>query len=250
MRLDVRIGLSCLVLTASVPLYGQLSYNTIEVGINRAEAVYVGRIVSVALAPSFPPDSQQRSVVVAIEQTLKGEPVQQLSFEYSGSQITQWQKSGDRLLIPIAHSDGAPMPIIDLNNVRLWELSENLVVLQTPEEILQAVRMAVQRIPHATPGEMDLWVPPSVSTGPGFPKEEPVMFPVDDRLEQLAHTILSKETGDGYRAEAVQALQFFKSDENIRLLTPLLSHPSDVRTCEEVKRVLTGWGISLPKAVN
>ena len=251
MRLNIRTVLSCcLVFTASAPLHSQVVYDTVEALANRAEAVYVGRVVTVAAAPGFPADSQQRSVVIAIEQTLKGKPVQQLSFEDADSRMMQWQKSGARLLLAIGRGEGPPMRAIDLTDIGLWGMSENLVVLQTPEQLLQAVRVAVQRTPQATRKETSLSLPPCVPTGSHWPQGEPVIFPVDEHLERLAHTILSKEAGDGYRVQAVQALQFFKSDENIRLLTSLLSHPSDVRTCEEANRVLTGWGVSSPKPAN
>ncbi len=117
----------------------------------------------------------------------------------------QWQKNGTRLLLAIGRGEGAPMRAIDLADIGLWGMSENLVVLQTPEQLLQAVRVAVQRTPQATRREISLWLPHSVPTAPPWPQGESVIFPVDEHLEQLAHTILNKETGDGYRVQAVQA---------------------------------------------
>jgi HEAT repeat protein len=64
------------------------------------------------------------------------------------------------------------------------------------------------------------------------------------RLEQLAHKFLKDETGD-QRGSAINALRFFKSAENIQLLTRELTDQNALIR-GEAYRVLKGWGVDVP----
>lgn len=238
----------CLSLAATVPLRGQIAYTTIELLTEEAKSVYVGKVIAIDRPPGVSSDSQQRTVVIEVAQTLKGTATERFSFNDPDTRLTAWEKSGASLMFFFGRGGGtvAPMRIIDLADIGVAGISENLVVLNKPEQLIQAVQTAALRTPQPSAQEMMLSLPPSIATGPGWPQVEPVVFPVDIHLEQLAYSILRKEPGDSYRAEAVEALSFFKSDENIRLLRSLLSRPSDGKTCAAASRVLTDWGISGP----
>jgi hypothetical protein len=70
-----------------------------------------------------------------------------------------------------------------------------------------------------------------------------IIVPVDERLEKRAHAWLSDP---GTRLHGIYAIHFFKSEENIRLLTALLADPdSSVR--RDADKVLNDWGVSAAK---
>jgi hypothetical protein len=72
-----------------------------------------------------------------------------------------------------------------------------------------------------------------------------IIVPVDERLEARAHAILQSGQ-DVQRALAIHALRFFKSEENIRLLTVVLSDP-EYLTRSYAYQALKGSGIDVPE---
>jgi hypothetical protein len=229
----------------------------------RADQIVIGRIIEVGVATRDPKSDTRQTIVVSVQETLKGDHVQRLPLDLIGNQSmhqfpTKLPSSGseDRLLFIVRRNQqGSPyVNAINLTVVEFPVVTADLTVISKPSDIEQATKDDVRRFP-AKPkaGENFEWSPMhdydslkgSYYYGCG------IVVPVDERVEKRAHALLSAPNDKivstvTTHSMAVHALSFFKSDENIRLLRGLLNDP-DESVRAETLRVLKGWGIDVAK---
>ena len=241
-------------LVAAIPLHAQYPLVwSIDYIVADADQVLVGRYQKIGTVALDSKDGHQQPVAFAVEEILKGDRPLDLPFAswegvYQGENrpavVSDRQTDSHRLLVAVHHNAAAPARItfIDLDADGLAILRADLVILKTSAEVIQAAKDEVRRIP---PGNKR--IDAAELPAPGYDvKGAPfsgfvVIIPVDERLEERAHAILRGER-DGQRSVAVDALKYFKSDENIRLLTGLLSDP-DPSIRRYASHELMGWGI-------
>jgi hypothetical protein len=158
----------------------------------------------------------------------------------------------------VRRNQAAPSHVnaIDLDEVELHVLSADLVLLTKPEDIIQAAKDEVLRSPAKPSDDYGLWwLPPhnyDALQGTAYDHSD-IYVPVDERVEKRAQSLLRgpiEAISHSFTTHtfAIYALHFFKSDENISLLTGLLSDP-DGPTRQEAYQVLKGWGLDVAKPV-
>jgi hypothetical protein len=233
--------------------------------------VFVARIMEVhkSAAASDP------NVVVNVEKSLKGgrTGTLEIHIDTSESLLNIWKDNGTRLLLfdgdagPSSGPARAKVPI-DLSSSSLKVLTADMNVLTNPEEVLQAAQKAISRHSSAngiyTIETFNRSLPSETVQVLGAKIAPYTNVPVDAELERWAQSVLHGKT-KGFRAEAVSALRYFKSKENIRLLTPLLNDPQwgYVKSAEEnmgvevrvysvrhaAYQVLKSWGVDVVEPV-
>jgi Leucine-rich repeat (LRR) protein len=146
--------------------------------------------------------------------------------------------------------------------------TENFVCLRTAAAVIQAATEVVRLMPPGVKriNTAALRFPPgTLDAGSGYDYSTTrLRVPVNDHLERRARAILRGESNFD-RADAVDALRYFKSEENIRLMKSLLTDSAKafnryadqnggvqvefyfVR--ERAYEVLTGWGIDVPEPI-
>lgn len=264
---------ACLALTFTAHTCGQPligSADSIDLTVARANRVIVGRVADIV--GGIRRDSADLvSVVMTVDDTLKGPPVQPLAVDLYATmqEVTTWRAGSHRLLVAVNATAGLHPTVIDLADEKLAVFTADFVLLKNAADVIQAARNALGATP-AGGGSVQsamLTVPPDLIKGTrwdGFMGMR-LQVPADQRLERRASDILGGRGGPGTRAEAVNALRFFKSDENIQLLTALLSDPSwgynrfaqenrgvEVRKYqirEIAYEILTNWGITVAKPI-
>ena len=111
-------------------------------------------------------------------------------------------------------------------------MTADVRLLRDPEAVIRAARAAVTRLPANIKRvhTFDLQVPRNVINGTSWETcydtggHLRLSVPVDQHLEKRAQD--SVRSGDPHRrAEGAKALAYFKSDENIALVRPLLNDP-------------------------
>jgi hypothetical protein len=230
---------------------------SIDYIVAKADQVIIGRVVNVG---DTTPDKDGRrggAIVLSVEKTLKGNEVRgsldllvaNWDSYYSGefyAATSDSQINSHRLLVALRHDpkDRTRIAAIDLDSASLEIVRADMVVLKTSAEVIRAAEDEVRRVP---PGDnridvFELRGPTYEINGDPF-YGCTIIVPADERLEKRAHVWLSDPST---RLHGLYAIHFFKSDENIRLLTALLTDPdSSVR--QEADRVLKGWSVSVAK---
>ena len=240
---------------------------TFDLFVAEADQVVIGRIIEVGDATPTADPYYRQPIVLAVDETLKGKPVQRLSFDlgdvYWQSRVyTKQHPLPDhasssvprhRLLVMMRRDDtyGPRISAIDLDGVDLPILTADLVFLTKPQDIVQSAKEEISRSPMNSKSFM--WPPPhDYDSLKGTPDAHcDVYVPIDDRVEKRAHALLDGPSdpiqhGETTHTLAIDAIKFFKSDENVRLLKGLLSDHEE-KTRQEVYRVLKGWGVDTPK---
>lgn len=259
----------CLLLSA-LPLRAQPGFrviDSIEVTVANADSVFVGRIVSIQ--PTARKDAGRVSVAVSVEETLKGGRGEKWSVDLAlpESVVAGWLTHASRLLVAV--DIAAPSATaIDLSSDILCVYTEDFVCLRSAASVIQAAKDVVRRTPAGVKriNAVALMFPPgTLNGGSGYDYATTRLHvPVDERLEKRAHAILRGDIRID-RADAVGALKYFKSDENIRLMKSLLNDPAtginrsaednmgvEVRIYyirESAYGALKAWGIDVPEPV-
>jgi hypothetical protein len=253
-------------------------WSSVDLLVAQADRVVIGRIAEMGEASGNAELNERRQpIVLAVEETLKGEPVSRLSFNAAPD---LWSKlnhgkllcgtcaeHSHRLLVMVGHRQNYPQNVnaIDLDASSVSDVTGDLRLLATGAAIVQAAREEVRRCPGVLDDkQVARWGPSdTLMNGMVFHSYE-VYVPVDERQEKLAHKVLSTQPAptemSGYhtndRWNAVKVLAFFRSPQNIKLLRSLLNDPQiehaaigslDYPIRELAYRVLLQWGIDVPQ---
>ena len=174
---------------------------------------------------------------------------------------------------PPAYNEYAPKAptVIELAPGKMEVMTADLRLLRDPEAVIRAARETARRMPVGVKRihTHRLKVPRKVVAGT---KWEPyydtggflqLSVPLDKQLEKRAHDYIRSKSGPK-RAEGARALRYFKSDENIARVRPLLDDrtPTYVQPAYENKgemrlygvrhaayETLKSWGIDVKKPV-
>lgn len=212
--------------------------DAVETTVINSEYVFVAKIVEVHPEEAGD-ESYGRHVDIAIEETIKAElfrdePYTGLNvyLPYRASVLQELKDRAHRLLVALSTNNKDENVAIELDPETLEVMTADLVLLRDPEAVLEAARAAVHRLPanvervhtfeRIVPREVvadTRWIE-SYRTGGHLG----VFVPVDEHLEQWA--LAAAGSGDPMRRpEGIRALAYFKSDESIALVQPLLDDP-------------------------
>jgi len=219
---------SCCLLVASGQVRAQPIFDhveSIESLAGNSDSVVVGTIVD------FGNKDQVDAfggcpVTILVSETLKGEHHKRLQvrLRVALSHLKTWKNQSHRVLVA-----KAPLPIgsraIDLSSADLVALTSDIALLRTPVQVIQHMKKAIRVAPGVTRIRtfshrlhLKVFSKTKWSTGAGVV----LSVPVDARLEARAREyIKSKDTLK--RSEGAKAIRYFKSDENIARVTPLLN---------------------------
>jgi len=273
------LALSSILLTSATAL-AQLNpvWSSIDLSVAQADRVVIGRIAEMGEASgSAENDDRRQPIVLAVDETLKGEPVSRLPLVISHDLWQQLDREWvlcstcaahtHRLLVTIRPMQDHPSSVTDLDGDSAFDVSGDLRELPTGDAILQAARDEVRRFP----GVVDekgyfAWQPSEILLSGTRFHGYTVNVPVDERQENLAHQMLDSERvsvgvtrhAENDRENAVLALGYFRSPENVQLLKSLLEDPQiehDVmgQLSYPVRavayQVLSRWGVDVAKPV-
>jgi hypothetical protein len=212
---------------------------SIESTVANADLVFIAKVVDFRAEQDEDRDGHQTTI--AIEETLKQpgfreEPYQQLSLHIPrpASVLADWKDRSTRLLI--ACDDYAPRQpaVIELAPDRTEVMTADVRLTRDPETVIRLAREAVTRLPAniRRVHTFDLQVPREVVAGTRWEKwyhtsgHLLLSVPVDQHLEKRAQDYVRSEDPHR-RGEGARALAYFKSDENLALIRPLL-HDAEV----------------------
>ena len=247
-----------LTLAAAPPLIAQYPQaRSIDYLVAEADQVIVGRILSTDGTTRNKEGILEGVIILSIEKTLKGDqlqgsivlPLADWGDAYKGELYPATSDAltdSHRFLVALRHDGQGRTRIsaIDLDSPSLAVMSADLVVLKAPADVIRVAEAEVRRISEGGQRiEAFDWPAPGydVKGDPFYGYQ--IILPVDTRLEERAHTIL-KRGPRAQRGIAIGALRFFKSDENIRILTGLISD-ANLYELRYAKQVLNGWGIDV-----
>ena len=200
--------------------------DTLDVSVLNAKTIAVGRLKDVE---EEPPGGVvgARTVTIAPTEALKGTsggPFRLKGF-FPPYWTNQWGK-GHRLLVFRGERDEFDGRVVDLDGSDLALTTADMVVLRTPDEVLEAVRRILRKHPDGKPVE--------TAVAGGY------RLPVDARLERRARGDLG--ASDPYkRGEGLRLLQPFRSEANAALVRPLLTDPAD----KLMSKAEENWGIEV-----
>ena len=241
---------------------------SIECTVANADLVLVGKLVE--FDEDETNDDQGRKATIAVEETLKvrfDESYEKIRvrLSYPESVFADWKGHSRRLLVAI-REESPRATVIDLTPENLEVLTEDFELLRDPADVIRIAKETVQRMPSAVKRihTFRLLVPHDVFAKTRSAKGSGMYLsvPVDERLEKRACDYLSS---DDYsrRSEGVEALRYFKSDENIVRLKAALKDPGwgylqhaehnrgvevrDYGVRREAYRILITWGIKTEK---
>ncbi len=211
------------------------------------------------------------AATIAIEQTLKSdrttdEPYEKLQIPIprDTAVLTDWIERSSRLLV--VYDDYAPdaTTVIELVPGKMEVLTAEFTLLRDPEAVIGAAEEALRRMSPRVKRlhTFGVRVPLDLVKKTQWDKYHGLVLdvPVDDRLEKRAIEYVQSES---YleREEAARALRYFKSDENIARLEPLLAdpgwaylhHPRENKGVEvrlygvrqEAYKTLKSWGVDV-----
>jgi hypothetical protein len=256
------------------PLFGSAS--SIETTVANADLVVVGKLVEIRPREA----TTQRSgheILLEVEETLKDDlftidPYERLGMRVSVplAEVQGWKRRGNRLLV--AHDDCAPdsNTAIELAAEGCEVLTADFTLLRDGKDVLQAAKETVRRTPvaikrihtHSLAVPLDLIAGTKWETYYGTGGHLRLSVLVDQKLEKRAQKYIGS---DSYmqRHEGVRAIRYFKSDQNIARVKPLLGDPAYANQAgendgvemrwygvrDEAYRTLRAWGVEVEKPV-
>jgi hypothetical protein len=275
----MRLALSSILLTSATAL-AQLNpvWSSIDLDVAQAGHVVVGRIAEMGEAiGSAERNSRRQPIVLAVDETLKGEYISRLPLVISYDLWQQLDREKilcstceahtHRLLVTIRPAQDHPSSITDLDGHSPFDVTGDLRLLSTGGDILQAAREEVRRSPGVVDEKGYFAWGPSETFMPGTQFHGyTVNVPVDERQETLAHRVLDTQPApagvaryaENDRPNAALALRFFRSPENIQLLKSLLADPQiehdamgqlDYPVRAVAYKILSQWGVDVPKPI-
>lgn len=226
---------------AAAPAHAQPLFphaESIESLVANSDLVFIAKLEKVSEAERA--DGREvHQVTIAIEDTLKQDlfcdPYERLSTYAPGpaSVLEDWTKRSCRLLVTLDSDAPRATRFFELEEGKLEIFTADLTLLRKPDEVIQAAREAARQMPSGVKRihTFKLKVPRELAADTQW---EPyyhtsghlvLSVPADDQLQKRA---LGYLRSDDYqqRAEGAKALRFFKSDENVARLKPLLDDPA------------------------
>lgn len=274
----VMIGLPCLV--ASVPAHAQPLFphaESIESTVANADLVFIAKLVK--FGEREPVEGRVvHNTTIAIEETLKQRPREdepyrrlQVYMPRSRSVLADWKKRSCRLLVATDEYAPYATTVIELTPGRMEVMSAEIKLLRDPDDVIKIAKETVRRMPAAVKRihTFDLQVPRKIVAGTEWEKyyntggHLRLSVPVDKKLEKRAQDYVRSEEPHK-RGEGARALVYFKSDENLALVRPLLEDPgiTYVQPAYEDKgeervygaryaayRTLKSWGVDVEEPV-
>jgi hypothetical protein len=251
---------------------------SIETIVANADLVVVGKPVKIAANEPLAQRSGHE-IVLEVKETLKQDlftidPYERLGVRVSNplAEIDDWQRRGNLLLV--AHDDCDPdaSTVIELAAEGCEVLTADFTLLRDGKDVLQAAKESVRRMPPAIKRihTFKLAVPREVVAGTKWETfyrtggHLSLSVPVDQNLEKRAQDYIGSDSSQK-RQEGVRALRYFKSDQNIARVKPLIGDPAwghlkraeenggvEVRwygVRDEAFRTLRTWGVDVQKPV-
>jgi len=184
-------------------------------------------------------DPDKHDATIGIEEELKyplssneRSQIGRITIIRPASVLAGWQERSSRLLIATREFAPELTVVIELLPDKLEVMTADVKLLRDPEAVIQAARVAVTRLPANIKRvhTFDLQVPREVVAGTNWEQcynEGSYLrmnVPVDQHLEKRAQDYVRSENPH-QRAEGAKALAYFKSDENIAFVRPLLNDP-------------------------
>lgn len=208
---------------------------SIESAVTNADLVFVATLSD--FSPAEGHDGDLYRVNINIEETLKqelfnDEPYRKLGLGLPGKAtvLGHWKKRSSRLLI--AYDGLAPQQstVIELVPGKTEAMSADLKLVRDPEAVIRLARKAVTRLPANIKRvhTFALQVPCEVIAGTGWESYCRtggfllLTVPVDQELEKRARDYVRSENAHR-RTEGARALAYFKSDDNLAIVRPLLT---------------------------
>lgn len=210
--------------------------DSLETTIANADLVIIATIERFLDERNIP--NNHKAATLLVEETLKAsldddEGYQKLFAHLPGppSTLSQWEKENRRLLVTVQEESLSAASVIDLADENLEVLTADLTILRDPEDVVRIARETIDRMPAAIKRihTVRLNAPRELVAGTQWQKYDGVnvTVPVDDRLERRAIESIRSESYER-RLEGARALRYFKSDENIDRLKPLLDDPGNI----------------------
>src|SRR5580693_418985 len=151
--------------------------STLDFLVAQADYVAVGRIVEVGNATATVGPYYRQPIVLAVEQTLKGEAVQRMSFDLAD---VSWHSRSYEKQLPLSDPESSSAPrhrllvmrrggkeaqrhviAIDLDEAELRVATADLVVLTKPADVIKAAKDEVLRSPLKSGDDRSFaWLPP------------------------------------------------------------------------------------------
>ena len=277
LKLVISFGVS---LIASVQAHAQplvARTQSIESTVANADLVFIATLVNFRRAEQGN-DRDGHKATIAIEETLKqkpfnDEPYRGLSLHIPrpASVLADWKERSSRLMV--AYDEYAPeqTAVIELVPDKLEVMTADVKLIRDPESVIRLARDATNRLPANIKRvhTFELHVPREVVARTSWETyyntggHLMLSVPVDQHLEKRAQDSVRSENPHR-RGEGARALAYFKSDENMSLVRPLLDDPGitysqpahDDEAGERVYGVrysayqtLKSWGIDVEKPV-
>jgi hypothetical protein len=226
---------------ASVPALAQpLSAKTqsIESIVANADLVFIGKLFDFRRAEESH-DRDEHEITIAIEETVKQKPY---PFQHEvhpkfrcrivrpASVLANWKKHSSRVLVALDSDVPQNSSVIELTPDKLEVMSADVRLIRDPEAVIELARKAVHRLPANIKRvyTFELQVPREVVAGTSWETAYQtsghlrLSVPVDQYLEKRAQESVRSKDPER-RSEGVAALAYFKSDENLALVRPLLN---------------------------
>ncbi len=269
------IGLSVSLIASIQALAQPLVPKTesIESTVANSDLVFIATLVKFHRAEQDN-DRDAHEVTIAIEETVKqelfrDEPYRGLSLQITrpASVLAGWKERSSRLVV--AYNEYAPKQttVIELVPDKVEVMTADVTLLRDPEAVIRQARTAVNRLPANIKRvrTFELQVPREIVAGTSWEKYYTtgghllLSVPVDQHLEKRAQDYVRSKSPHR-REEGARALVYFKSDENLALVKPLLndhgitySQPADGDKAGEriygarysAYRTLKSWGIEV-----
>jgi hypothetical protein len=218
--------------TSAQPLFAHAE--SIESTVVNADLVFIAKLVKLGDATQVD-GLEVHAATIAIERTLKQEIYNDESYELlqvriarSAAVLTDWIERSCRLLVLL--KDDAPYAntVIELVPGKMEVLKADFTLLREPEEVIRAAAESLRRMSPAVKRvhTFALRVPLNHVAKTRWAEYHGLTLdvPVDEQLEKRAVEYLRSEN---YleREQAVRALRYFKSDENISQVEAMLNDP-------------------------
>lgn len=218
---------------------GFISATSIDSVVANSDYVLVGTVEKFEKAdPEGEFDASYLRVWLTIEENLKSPKIEAVSgpvssypykrffhpggqFEYYGESLAEAKQQGSRLLIAV----GGDVPYaLKLDEQGLKILSADFQVLSDSDSIIRAAKEAISRVPANVNRlqTLTLWKPDSVELKFGQPLQ--LNVPVDERLDRKTQGLLESNSFRD-RIGGLEAIRYFKTQENIANARELLSDP-------------------------
>jgi hypothetical protein len=246
---------------------------SIESTVANSDLVFIATVVNFRRAEQDN-DRDAHVVTIAIEEAVKqelfrDEPYRGLSLQITrpASVLAGWKERSSRLLI--AHNDYAPKQptVIELVPDKLEVMTADVRLIRDPDALIRLARTAVSRLPANIKRvhTFELQVPREVVAGTRWEKYYNtgghliLSVPVDQHLEKRAQAYVRSKSPHR-REEGAHALAYFKSDENLALVKPLLNDQEITYDGDKggeriygarysAYRTLKAWGIDVEQPV-